>query len=1011
MFKKIINAIKNKKNDGNKKTYNLRSSKKQAVVSNDFHEEFEDMDSFQTKDIGEESSQDFSSDIGVEDFSLQQQQYQGQEQGQSQQQETQQKDEITNFQKEIIFQYLKENIGSNNPDPLSPAIWQDDRAWLFFQNIVNNQLGTNADAFINNVVINTKAVLGEQSSEYDKQEYQEYLQQQQQGGIEGQDIVEKYYISGAMNDIVEYLTQKRGLDENDANYIAYDAAAYNLGTPKGNSLDQRFNFFLNNPDYIPDSVFQSLGNELLQRFDIKNKRDFINYATTYRKPTTEQRELIDFLKNNVGDKLLGILYDSVTDPEVKDWASRNINWVVLSKKDPRDFSLEHNMREEGNQSEKEDFVTDERKVKGTESFEEEDTDRIISIFAEEYLGKKINEMKKIKDDVVNNMYQGDSKNQNIAEKLDIYIDAIEKQVNELFSLNADQANKRTIRNTRRYKNAIGSLGIPRNIIQDVVKHIVKQSGNLNKSISNLTDDEIKNMIKDYNISKEDLISWMPEWKNVITTSSIIEKYNRAGEIKNKIKELQKRGYNDGKSIINNFSKDEMEYFDNNLQKALDFINRTLKQDDIGPWEQKGRDNAEYRNFIKKNDLRDIIKEIQQGSFDESKDPTDDPSEIIDILNYTPYREDLNNLFNNIDEQVNFIQDILNKNKSEIAKERRKEFKKFKQKNYPKADFATQSKDIMRNMYELKQNNEYDEDALRILLNAIEPHKSIREYDKEGMSVGADGKSYTEIYYDLMGKEMPKSVKNKIEVKQKEREYRRQKAILNKSINDRITPRDKERRKKYINNMEITEDRRKELLDRLEQLPTYTPEQKEQIIEKDKKDIEEARNKVKYYEELFEHLNNYQANKKKLNKLLLNKHNLQEKINKRMDKIDKKYQKLIKKYGPNKIVEPIWTKTQKKRQRRDENKIEEIENQIRDIKEEMNQFKKNFKNYASINTKLLKLAYNQYLSMEDEVNKLINVRNNINNSNMKIALDINNIDRLILRKINNFDELMNVIMEK
>lgn len=973
MIRKIINV-------NNKKSYNLKKTIKKAVEVGGYDQEQDIDNGFQV----ETPEDQFSTEQVL-------------------QQELE--DKIGEKQRKIIFEYIQENFNSQDPKPLDIEIWQDPNALQYFKSIVNDSFGYNADQFLNKVENNTMQF-------YQQQQTQQQYQQQQQGADIDSDIPKQFYMSGEMQDMVDYLVKRRGIDNNMANEVAYEAIEYNLGEPKGeHRTDQRFNFFIYNPDYIPDNILDDLS-EQFEKLGIEERKDFVKYISKRGGATAEKKELMHLLKDNYGNILLDILRNSFSDMTVKEWAARFLHKFLSIKQNVH--SIDFVVSPEGGVAEK-DLLEDEvnnahkklREEVGNEETEEINTERIISLFIEELLNDKLKKVQGLKNDIVNKMYNGDEKSENIADKIDFYIDAIINQFDNLFSLDSiggktDDITRKTIRNTRQYKNALGSLQIPKKIIQDVFGYIAQQAQDMGKEITQLDDGEIRDIVKNYNISNPDLMDWMPEWRKICPQNVIMERYKKIANLKSKIKELQKRGYEDGKSIINTFTKDDMEYFNDNLQEALNFINRTLGQQNIDEWKKAERHEKKEQEINELMGLRNTIKEIQSGEFDNSIGPLSDTAQVIDVINKTPYSKILNNNLESFEEQVNFVNDTLDKGEDEIKKMNKEMRKQYQGIFQPKSEFAVKAKDVMRNAYDIKKQDKYDDEIFRMLFSVISPHKSVKTFGNEGKGIASDGKTYTELYYDLIGEEIPEDVSKKIDINKKIQEETYIRSVLRKSNKNRFTEKNKEHRINTIKRWNIPEEEKQRQIEEVKNMPSLTPEQKKELEKRDEEDLTKVRSEIKFHRKLLTELNKYQKDKQKLSKLLDRKENIEDRMNNRLNKAYKR--------SKNKEGIPELTKKDNEMIDKDEKKIEEIKEKIKKAKKEIKEFRQGkFGKYASAikNNEMLKIAYNYVINMDNEIKKLLNIKNNI--SNIKVSSNIDNVNNIIFNKIDKFNKIMDIIL--
>jgi len=933
--------------------------------------------------------------------------------------------QISDFDRMIIEQYLKENLGSPEPAPLSPAIWHNPYNWQYFVSLVRQQLGVQADQFIKLVEGSTSNLFPNREAEWKsvKQEIQKQKQLSRQ--MKEQPKTEKVTTESLYNIADEFEKMGKGqtfiqdmITRGNAPAVVAEEVAtrtiqYNLGQPSGGNIDQRINFFVRNWQLIPDQIYQKLS-EGLTEFGINKKSDF----SKFQGRSSLRKSLVAYLKNNVGDELLQTLSDIIDSPEVNMWARRNWKPILMQKLRESPTSLSQKIPGEGREVSKQDLLTDESnqvrlKMRENEiEVSSEEADQMVSLFAQEYLRDILSNVQELKDDVVNDMMQGKNislknrqgknrpdeqiqsdllKSQEQAERLDIYFGEILNQFNNLLSLGKD-VRKMTQKDVRKYKNTIGKLGIPSEMLNKFVSFVAsnrrrlleeEMEGNIGQTVSNketefeeLNDQQLRNLAREFIEQQGRDLNWIPNWRFLIKDTAIIDKYRIIGKLKKEIKNIQKQKYKDPNLIFEKTNPDFKKYFANK-NEAVAFIQRTMNQDekDIGKWAKAG--NPQFKRHQEVSKVKETILKLNQGTFDENLSPIKSPRKILSQFNKLDKKitGDISKYYKTPETQIELIQRTLSQGPEKTKEWITKGYKDFKNIGLvlPRNAFRTDAKNIMGNAYYYK--NDFDPLVFQTFFEIVEPHAGIINYEQEGKGRNVGDMTHTELYYYLTGQQLPSIIKDKIESVKKRKQLKEDVRHLVEKVKN------------------IRTDKTKSFKQR---------QREEAKIQKQKDAI---RKKMKFYEKTLQETEINRKNKLLFKKLQQEKEVIEERIKNRQGNIDKKYRKLVERVGLQRAGEPEIRLKQKEMNISDKKQIKEIETQMNRLQLLIQRYEKSRHNIPKLaNQQIYKIVCAVFSETKDYIEKLDKMEDKY--ISMKFASSsLNSIDELKKNRMVQFEKFL------
>jgi len=624
--------------------------------------------------------------------------------------------------KNELMAYVTRNIGNANPEPLDVDIYNDPQSIEYIKNLALNNYGYNvAQDFINRVLNVSQNI------------YQDLTQEEttspeiKPSENDMSDLDIKYlndiYMTGKADQlkgfVAKRLREKGTPEEIESNIyeIVLKGSQYALGEqPENARVDQRFNFFVRNPDKIPSDIKEILKMYFEQQ-GINAEGDLIDkeIAQRSRGGGKEHVEIINLLKNddNLRNRLLleiSKLIDQ-NDESINNWVLKGVHKVLMEEKKKKEFTnILEETTEEGRTNAIEETGQQKRIEQATdiETPEEKQQqkmlfDKLGKQFTNEYLSNVVEEVKNLSDTVSNNLkLSGNEAKQNQAERLEFYINFSANQIKQLFSEQSTGKNS-PVFDGRRFKNKDGSIDIPENIMQKLFKGVGDLSRKEGLDFANLKNEELYNIIKKYNLqSKEsgEELDWLPNWWKLATETSLIKETREIGKLKQMIKDAGKfKNTKDPGAILN----------EPGISRSLyDFFARY--EDDTN-------------NRATNEKIRRKMNEFVQRT---------------------------------INQDDKYIKKLLNagdNTKGGIAQ--------------PKRQFETDVNQMMPLLYNEKINNNASLPAIKTFLSLVKPHPLTLTGEKTGANAsGIEGFNNTELYFNLIDGKVPGVIKHEKEIKRR-----------------------------------------------------------------------------------------------------------------------------------------------------------------------------------------------------------------------------------------------------
>ena len=525
---------------------------------------------------------------------------------------------------QIIDRYIKENIGQENLDILpnkeilnslknSPSDIE-----YFIDKVIEFSGGRIERIYAENFV---NAVMGHSEKYFQSEEF-ERVQEEAPVYEQGlHDISEEKQNLDTYFEIAIKATGNLGpkgkevlKSSKDADEIINNGIKRALGDPESDrTVDQRINFFLNNPEVMQDLIPQ----ELIDKTEGK---------------TVSQK--IKLLKENAGPRLFNRLKQLIKDKDksIISWVDKHFRYDI------KDQSLDVPLGEEGTAMGDlvpEQKVLSEQKREVLTPKQKEARNKVasrqIAVFCREYLKDIINEVKLLKEKTsgqilesyYNKVINGIDpvKNNKIytkIEKMDMFA---QSSLDNMDSLLSTTGKVSLDKGRYLYYTPYGKLAIPTDIIDNIFKERIAGS-------NELSDEDMKNYVEIYKNKIEDGLveKWFPKWTSLTTPKSIVENYNEVGKLKKRIKQLYKKGVTDVASIYNYLSAEKKsdvalkKFAGGNIKR---FIEMTIAQrDEDAKSYLVGKTEDDRHNLkVKFNeDIAHLFKPISEVKNKESLNP-------------------------------------------------------------------------------------------------------------------------------------------------------------------------------------------------------------------------------------------------------------------------------------------------------------------------------------------------------------------------------------------------------
>lgn len=810
------------------------------------------------------------------------------------------------------------------------------------------------------------------------------------------DFVTTYINTGRPQEIINQIVGRTGYNEIDVSEAIYKAIEDNL------KPDRIFKFFIAEPNLLPDRNYEEINKKIdLETIGIDDKEQLKQLAKG--KKDIRKDKINEILKdseysNDLQEILIGLINKG--DEVFDNWAIGN--WpIYLQKAKGRDVSLdqirgtgeeEHSLR---------DMVedTDKHLSPPREEFTDEEIadaaqiiDPLTILFGEEYLRKIIDDLRKLKNNVINDMLSGKhnvspddmAEKQKKAERLDAYIEANIHNFNNILS--GQDIDTRTTGKGRarvfQFNENLGSLGFDRKIIEDMTTQIAK-----NIDITQADINTLRNEVKNY-IENTD-IDWLPNWGKLVREEQLREVFANVGEWKKEIKSIQKEeGIQDSSIILDKLGGDFIKEFGGDKTRAQSFINRTLNEDIKEIEESKWDKAIEHKRLDDLVSLKKYIYKLKNRDL-EDEEILQNLLRIKELKDsrYAGVMRAIKNSFTNENELKNFIQKTMRQDEEDLykwKKEKEKEIGEGGAKS-AKLQLTQDVPTLLKYLYDYK--DKYDSKVFKTFFDIVKPHGRLKKYKPEGRTVNRPdvGLSHTETYYELTREEVPEEVRSVIE---KDKKARQNKEKI-KEIEDSI----------------------KSIIDKKNDIK----KQKSEIEKKESKTPEDEK-KEQYLENLLNRYQNLINSKKKRQKdieikldiarkerdLTEKYKDIERKIKKNEEKVDKLEEKIRQRRIKALKRDRDLTSKEQKMNEKEQDKIDEILEENKKLKAK----KSKVSNISELDliklssTNSLSFILNKYNKFINRVDKLIQIRDKC--KNIKTA-STGNLLSLINQEINNFEK--------
>jgi len=576
-----------------------------------------------------------------------------------------------------------EGIKRENTDEIAAdvSLYREIKKHPEYQNILSEKINKNfplvgkekSDMFVQTMLAKTQGLMGEiDEKERQMAEDKPFNKEEGISAVE-QDIAKKAYnrfmtLSPEERDLVDDIIKMKYTPQ-----MLSQSIEYRFEDPGSlDKLDQRFNFFLYNPQFL----------EPFLQDDIYFKTKFDNAKTKYQK--------ISVMKQEKGDDLINVLsglIDSL-DPSIINWVKKRLNYINrdVSSKDISESVLLPETDEGRPMTMEGDAPRDWADLAITGADKAESL-KFMSNAVKYYLEDNISEMLEInnessvsimqeahdglkeliKESYINNKEIPPSKKKKklnqyaTGERLNAYFKGYHEQLVSLFDaeggLNKNDSNK------VRYKNKDGFMDIPSNIMKemlDIAKKYREDEGQDEDEfgrpkIVDIADyhayvDYYRKAIKDRKVKDP----FRPEWKKMIKARAVMRNMAELGEIKNKIFDLKDKKFEDLSAIRKVLSGERDVFLLNHFanvsesdtdsiagQKIDDFIFMTLNQDKddyymdvpLNAYKNQTKINKRQKEIdILSNKLRTKYNKKDEDTRDDMQNKLNEDS-LKDVNNY------------------------------------------------------------------------------------------------------------------------------------------------------------------------------------------------------------------------------------------------------------------------------------------------------------------------------------------------------------------------------------------
>jgi len=420
----------------------------------------------------------------------------------------------------------------------------------------------------------------------------------QQQGYQGDDLLEL-----AFNKIIEgdWLSKLKrgGYDDTHINESVMSKFSPDVG-----DTDQRITFFLNRPEYLTSPLKE----EIEQAKSGMTNKQMVDYIISNGYASDLYQKMKEMIQNNetFENAIIPWIWSGMKSEKMKQEMGRDVSMQApVGGKDGTESEFGKNLEDTNK-----DMSTkrEEEEITGLEKDKSKEADKIISMYAKDYLGKILNETLSMTTEITQKALsdatylkgQGKEKKADklslYAQKLMVYIDSAVKQLDNLMQVGDDNSKSRregagVVYGRNRKKgdppDVIGGfVNIPRSEITNLIDHVMVETDIPFEELDG-SDPRVQESIKGYIDSS--VSEWMPDWGRLVSNTSVNNRFQEVGKLKQRIK---RRKGSPPEIIID--QENLYNYFPDE-KSAVNFINSTLGEEDDSisrEWAGSGTSKAE-----------------------------------------------------------------------------------------------------------------------------------------------------------------------------------------------------------------------------------------------------------------------------------------------------------------------------------------------------------------------------------------------------------------------------------
>ncbi len=564
----------------------------------------------------------------------------------------------------------------------------------------------------------------------------------------------------------------------------YDASRYRFGPTEGN-VNQRINFFLKYPEHLHGVMDSSLSDILNTRLPeggldvgggtpVEIMNSLKNIKNENVQPKTKGK-VINILTNEKGEELYSILEGLIKSghPNIYKWLSAPIFNPEMTKE------LSTNVGDEDMKGDGEDYGDVVPALKKPDVFEQYESSEVLGKIGTDYISPilenaqgvmhgAMGDMLSSSVDAYNNAPTAEYKNEalenySLAETINSFNLPIINHIRRLF------ANKSRVKGDKGgedplatlFTDKFGKISLPEGVVHNIVQPIEgEEEEEKALGIEPPTLDDTKGMVDRYirRIRTGKVPPFSPSWKDMVSHQYPVDALKQMGKLKEGIRDIAKsknitpEGHQFG-DIINHFDKalgnkdgsptladfagsNETDSREVRSKKIDDFIYMTLSQSGFHiEWLDK-------LGFQKEKEGREAFSENR--SF----------HNLLSIIGGKYYK---------------FFGHLANKKgAASYVKESDELIYKMTHQNYQPTFEESRMVNNAQNYTkeDVEKSKDYTDGALDVIIGLLDHHGDIRNFLKNGSAINrVDRKrrTNTELYYSLMGKEMPEYIKAMVDI--------------------------------------------------------------------------------------------------------------------------------------------------------------------------------------------------------------------------------------------------------